>query len=296
MQRRGAQTRIRQEGGQNLKFQLQVLRAGGAAEAVAVRTLADAGVDDMAGQDAVGLIHRQLAQAAGVQHGVGGEQGREAVGGKTHAADARIGADQDLVIAEVGLLDVQQGPVGEADQGGAQIGHLGARGGNGRRAEVRIGPFQRRLIAGRGDGNLTRGLQRGGDGGLAALDRDRAGEQDQRPLAFEHRTHGGVDLFRRQIGDDLLELVQTFLGRGEDRVAIDGVQQGAGQGGGGAGRLRGHRILQAGAVFGDLALQLGGGDAVLGQTAGLLLGGLQRAFPFARREGDRQDAGVQAVE
>src|SRR5690606_13079610 len=141
---------------------------------------------------------------------------------------------------------------GEGDDGGADGGDLGRRGGRSHRAEVGIGPVQLGLFGRGRDRHGAAGFQQGGDPGFAAFDRLGRDHQGQRALAFEGVADGGADLFGAEVFHRRLEQRQIGGGRREDPVVVHGVQKRVGQGRGAArgGGLDG--VFEGGAGVGDL--------------------------------------------
>ncbi|MNI45683.1 hypothetical protein D3C73_1001210 [compost metagenome] len=275
---------------------MQVGRAGGSRQLIGVAVDGEPGAIDLAGQDAVQLVRRQLAQTACGEDHRGQGLRREAVGRQAHLADAGADRDQDLLVLEGRRLDGEAHAVGEGDDGGADGGDLGGRGGRGGGAEVGVGPFQRRLFGRSGHRRGAARLQQGSDASLAALDRLGRDDQGQGALAFKGALDLGADLFRLEILHCGFEQGEVGGGRGEDAVVIDGAQQGVGQGRGAARRGRLDGVFQRRAGVGDLAIQFDLRDAELNQTALLLLDGFQRALDAARIEGGRDAAEVQGLE
>jgi hypothetical protein len=223
-----------------------------------------------------------------------GHRGRP-VGGQVQKAVADAHRDQDLLVGEGGRLDRQPHAVGEAHQGGAQVGDLALAGGLGRGPEAGVGPLDVGGDHRSGDGGGARGFQRGGDGGLAALDGDRRGDEDQRAVATEGLVRGGVDLIDGDGGSDLAEAFQIVVGVGEDLVVVDRLDQTGGQGRGLARRGAGGDGGQGGAELGQFAIQLGLADAVLDQATLFLFGRLDGGLPGPGIEADRKAAGVEGV-
>ncbi len=190
-------------------------------------------------------------------------------------------ADHDLVVAELGRLDRQPHAVGETHQGDAEIGDGLLLGHLAGRAEVLVRPGHRqvdlRRLHRRGLGHLE-GLAQGG---LAAVDRVGAGHEHQRPGAREGLFQGRADRFGLQPLHLLFEQSQVLGRAGDHLVVVEGLGDLIGQLRGLAGRSLGHRGLQQHTPLGNLAVELGLGDAELNDTAHLGVGGGQGRLPFA---------------
>ncbi len=91
----------------------------------------------------------------------------------------------------------------------------------------------------------------------------RRGHGHQRPRALEDVVQGGVHLGRGQALGDALEQGQVLGRRGFDLLLVDRAHQFIGQVGRAAGGGAGHGVAQRHLLFGDLAVNLGLGEAIL---------------------------------
>ena len=288
LERLGPPAGVDDIGRQQLQLGVQVVRPGNALKGEGVVVHRELAADDLGAQHLVQVLGRQLVKAAfGEGRGRGPGGGRPVLGQVlAPAADARL--HQHLVGAELGRLDGQPHPVGEAHEGGVQIGRLGALGDVPRGSEVLIGPAHR-LAHGRG--RDRRGL-RGGEGRrddrLPAVDGCGGGHEHQGPRAGEGGGDGLVDLRRRQPLHGRIEQRQVLRRAGlhlRGRQGADDVFRDAG---GGAGGFAVGGRFQRGAIGVDLLAEFGGGDAVFHQSAGLGVGRGQGLAPFAAPGGGLQ--------
>ena len=147
-----APARLGQVGGEELHLGAEVLGPRPAGEGEGVVADAEGDAHDLAGQGLVDLLGGQVLQAAfGVEALAERPHRARPVARLVEAALAGAHRDQDLVLVELGRLHRQAHAVGEAHEGGVEIGDVASspRPGRPGRSRCRARPWRLRWRAGR---------------------------------------------------------------------------------------------------------------------------------------------------